>query len=149
MKILFTPEIQCCQVMWGQLYQPLRRMVEVFKRLVGKVEGNPLSFADLRVSVGQKIWIPQNRAEEVDSALKMVYAHCLSREAFAQEIGLSYINDTEQILKEWEEEIRMKAEIPAQVKKEYEVDTPSVSDDDNPYSPNIDNNASGKSMSEQ
>ena len=78
----------------------------------------------------------------------MVYAHCLSREAFAQEIGLSYINDTEQILKEWEEEIRMKAEIPAQVKKEYEVDTPSASDDDNPYSPNIDNNASGKSMSQ-
>jgi hypothetical protein len=63
---------------------------------------------------------------------------------------LSYINDTEQILKEWEEEIRMKAEIPAQVKKEYEVDTASEgnSEGKNPYSPNIDNNASGKSMSE-
>lgn len=150
MKILFTPEIQWCQVMWTQFYHPLRRVVEVFKRLVGKIEMQGEEFDKLRISVGQRIWIPQNRAEEVDTALKMVYAHCLSREAFAQEIGLSYINDTEQIMKEWEEEIRMKAEIPAQVEKEYGVDTPSEgnSEEKNPYSPNIDNNASGKSMSE-
>ena len=79
MKILFTPEIQWCQVMWVQFYQPLRRMVEVFKRLVGKVEGNPL-VCRLACSVGQKIWIPQNRAEEVDTTCKMVYARVLSRE---------------------------------------------------------------------
>lgn len=148
MKILFTPEIQWCQVMWCQFFQPLRRMVEVFKRLVGKVEGDPVGYGNMRISVGQNIWIPQNRAEEVDTALKMFYAHTLSRESFTQEVGLSYINDTEQIMKEWREEIRMKAEIPAQVKKEYEVDTPSASDDENPYSPNIDNNASGKSMAQ-
>ena len=150
MKILFTPEIQWCQVMWVQFYQPLRRMVEVFKRLVGKVEGNPLSFADLRVSVGQKIWIPQNRAEEVDTTCKMVYARVLSRENAIAELGLSYIGDYDIIQKEWEEEIELKARIPAEVKAKFgeSSDTFGVEGEPNPDKTGVDNNDKGKSIQE-
>lgn len=150
MKILFTPEIQWCQVMWVQFYQPLRRMVEVFKRLVGKVEGNPLSFADLRVSVGQKIWIPQNRAEEVDTTCKMVYARVLSRESAISELGLNYIGDYEKIQQEWEDEIELKARIPAEVKAKFgeSSDTFGVVEEPNPDKTGVDNNDKGKSIQE-
>jgi hypothetical protein len=148
MKILFTPEIQWCQVMWVQFYQPLRRMVEVFKRLVGKVEGNPLSFADLRVSVGQKIWIPQNRAEEVDTTCKMVYARVLSRENAIAELGLSYIGDYDIIQKEWKEEIELKARIPAEVKAEFGESGEQVEEEPNPDKTGVDNNDKGKSIQE-
>lgn len=146
MKILFTPEIQWCQVMWTQFFHPLRRMVEVFKRLVGKVEGNPLAYADLRVSVGQKIWIPQNRAEEVDTTTKMVYARVLSRESAISELGLNYIGDYSKITEEWEKELTMKSEIPAKVKAEYGSEEQVEEEDDNPDKTGVDNNSKGKSI---
>lgn len=145
MKILFTPEIQWCQVMWPQFFQPLRRTIYVFKELVGKVEGNPLGFAELRVSVGQKIWIPQNRAEEVDTTCKMVYARVLSRESAISELGLNYIGDYEKIQEEWETELQIKAEIPAKVKQEY-GDAGNVDDEPNPDKTGVDNNSKGKSI---
>jgi hypothetical protein len=123
-------------------------MVEVFKRLVGKVEGNPLSFADLRVSVGQKIWIPQNRAEEVDTTCKMVYARVLSRENAIAELGLSYIGDYDIIQKEWEEEIELKARIPAEVKAEIGGGGEQVEEEPNPDKTGVDNNDKGKSIQE-
>lgn len=151
MKILFGPEIQWCQVMWTQFFQPLRRMVEVFKRLVGKVEGNPLEYADLRVSVGQRIWVPQNRAEEVDTTCKMVYARLISRQSGISELGLSYIGDYEKIQKEWEDELEMKSRIPAEVKAEFgggSETTEGVGEEPNPDKTGVDNNDKGKSIQE-
>lgn len=147
MKILFTPEIQWCQVMWTQFYHPLRKMIEVFKRLVGKVEGKPIEYADLRVSVWQNIWIPQNRSEEVDTTMKMVYGRVISRESAISELGLNYIQDYEKIRDEWEEELRIKAEIPAKVKAEYGSEE-SANEEENPYKLGIDNNDKGKSIAE-
>lgn len=147
MKILFTPEIQWCQVWWPHFYHPLKQVIEVFKRLVGKVEGKPSDYADLRVSVWQKIWIPQNRAEEVDTTMKMVYGRVLSRESAISELSLNYIGDYQKIQQEWEEEIRIKAEIPAEVKAEYGSGE-SVKEEDNPAKPGIDNNDKGKSIAE-
>lgn len=148
MKILFTPEIQWCQVMWAQFFQPLRRMVEVFKRLVGKVEGDPIGYGSLRISVGQKIWIPQNRAEEVDTTCKMVYARVLSRESAISELGLNYIGDYDKINEEWEEELEMKARIPAEVKAEIGGGGEQVEEEPNPDKTGVDNNDKGKSIQE-
>ena len=148
MKILFTPEIQWCQVMWTQFYHPLRRMVEIFKRLVGKVEGKPLDFADLKISIGQRIWIPQNRAEEVDTTCKMVYARVISRESAISELGLSYIGDYDKIQKEWEDELEMKSRIPAEVKAEFGESTEPVEGEPNPDKTGVDNNDKGKSIQE-
>ena len=147
MKILFTPEIQWCQVMWFQFYPSLRRMVEVFKRLVGKVEMQGEEFDKLRISVGQKVWIPQNRAEEVDTTMKMVYGRVISRLSAISELGLGYVGDYDQIQKEWENELQIKSEIPAKVKAKY-GESGSVDDEPNPDKTGVDNNAKGKSISE-
>lgn len=149
MKILFTPEIQWCQVMWFQFFHPLRRMVEIFKRLVGKVEMQGEEFDKLRISIGQKIWIPQNRAEEVDTTMKMVYGRVISRMSAISELGLGYVGDYDQIQKEWENELQIKAEIPAKVKSEYETtEVIDVIEESNPTKEGVDNNARGKSISE-
>lgn len=147
MKILFTPEIQWCQVMWAQFFLPMRRMVEIFKRLVGKIEMQGEEFDKLRISIGQRIWIPQNRAEEVDTTCKMVYARVISRQSAISELGLGYIGDYDQIEKEWKDELQIKAEIPAKVKQEY-GESESIEDDDNPDKTGIDNNAKGKSIAD-
>ena len=147
MKILFTPEIQWCQVMWFQFFPSMRRMVEIFKRLVGKVEMQGEEFDKLRISVGQKIWIPQNRAEEVDTTCKMVYARVLSRESAISELGLNYIGDYEKITEEWEKELEIKARIPAEVKAEY-GSAEQVEEEPNPDKTGVDNNAKGKSIAD-
>lgn len=147
MKILFTPEIQWCQVMWTQFFLPMRRVIEIFKRLVGKVEMQGEEFDKLRISIGQRVWIPQNRAEEVDTTCKMVYARVISRQSAISELGLGYVGDYEQIEKEWKDELQIKAEIPAKVKQEY-GDSGQVADDDNPDKTGVDNNDKGKSIQE-
>lgn len=153
-KILFTPEIQWCMVKWAQFFQPAKRMMEVFKRLVGKVEKRPIEFSELRISVGQNIWIPQNEAELVDIITKKVYARVISRDAAMIDLGDKHIGDYEKIDKEWEKELRLKAEVPAKVKQEYgeskqvEGSAQEVNQETNPDKTGVDNNSKGKSIQE-
>ena len=113
-----------------------RYLVKVIKRLVGKIEGNIQKFAELRTSVWQEIWIPQNEKELTDIVTSKVYARVLSRRAALNELGSQYKGDYEQIQKEWEEELAMKHKYSG------------ASDDPNPDEPNVDNNDDGKSILE-
>jgi hypothetical protein len=146
-KILFTPEIQWCQTMWTQFFQPAKRMMEVFKRLVGKVEGDPIGYGNMRFSLGQNIWIPQNEAEMVDIMTKKVYARIISRESAMVDLGDKHIGDYDKINKEWEYELQIKSEIPAKVKAEY-GELGSVEEEPNPDKTGVDNNDKGKSIQE-
>lgn len=147
LKLLFTPEIQWAQNMWPYFSKGVRRMTEGLKTLVGVIEGNVTEYADLLLSSGQNIWIPQNTKEQVDIETSQVYARLKSRKAALADLGNSHIDDYEQILKEWEDEIRMKAEIPAQVQLEYGTAGP-VDDDPNPDKPDIDKNSPGRTVLE-
>ena len=146
-KILFRPEIQWAKQRWVHYCKPVRRMVKVFKRLAGKADGNINKYEDLRVSVWFEPWIPQNEQEQAAIILDKVYARTLSRKAAQNEFGSQYKGDYEQIKREWEEEIRMKSEIPAQVEAKYGV-SGSYHEDDNPNTPRVSvtNQASGKSI---
>lgn len=147
-KILFTPEIQWCQTMWTQFFQPAKRMMEVFKRLVGKVEGDPIGYGNMRFSLGQNIWIPQNEAEMVDIMTKKVYARIISREAAMVDLGDKHIGDYDKINKEWEYELEIKARIPAEVKAEIGEGGEQVEEEPNPDKTGVDNNDKGKSIQE-
>ena len=118
-KIMYAPEIQWCQNMWTQMFQPTKQLVELFKRLVGKVEGDPIRYSKMRTSVWHETWIPQNESERVKIEIDQVMAKVKSRKAAMQDIGNSYKGDYEQIKQEWEEELKLKAEIPAEVKAKY------------------------------
>lgn len=131
-KLLFTPEIQWAQKEWIYFFKGVRQIMEVFKRLVGQVEGKLTEYADLKISIGQNIWIPQNEKEVVDIEMQQVYGRVKSRKAAMEDIGNSHIDDYTQIQKEWEEEIAMK----------------SNNTEQNPYKPNIDNNDAGKSITD-
>lgn len=118
-KIMYAPEIQWCQNMWTQIFKPTKQLIELFKRLVGKVEGEPVRYGKMRLSVWHETWIPQNESERVKIEIDQVMAKVKSRKAAMQDIGNSYKGDYEQIQEEWEEELRIKAEIPAEVKAKY------------------------------
>lgn len=134
-KILFAPDIIWCKNRWIYYAKPVKQLVEVFKRLVGKVEGDISRYGDMRVSCGQNIYLPQNESEALKMELDMLYARAKSRKAVIEDIGNAHKGDYEQILKEWEEELKMK--------QEY-----SGKEEQNPEEPKINNQASGKSITE-
>lgn len=137
-RILFAPDVEWCQNRWVFYAKPNRQCIEVFKRLVGKQEGEIQRYGDLRVSIGQEIWLPQNDTEELKRQLDMLYARAKSRKAVLQDIPDSHKGDLKQIMKEWEEELRMKQEFSA-----------SGQEDSNPAKPAVDNNASGKTFMQE
>lgn len=135
-KILFRPETEWAQQRWMFYAKPVRQLVEVCKRLVGKVEGQIQRYGDLRVSVGVDPWVPNNRQEEVKIILDQVYARTMSRESAMKELENQHIGDYERTNKEWENELEMKQKYGAKL------------EDSNPSSPNVDNNASGKTITQ-
>lgn len=154
-KIMFVPEIQWCQTMWTQFYHPVKELVEVFKRLVGKVEGKPTEYASLMLSVGQEIWLPQNEKELVEIETNKVYAKIQSREAAMDNLGNQHIGDYDKIREETADDLDMKTRIPAvakaEVEKEYGTTVSEfieVEEDVNPDRPRIDKNAAGRSIAE-
>lgn len=148
-QLLFTPDCQWCMSRWSFYAKPVRQLVQVFKVLVGKAEKDIERYGSLKVSCGLDVWLPKNEQERVDMVTARVYARILSRKAAIQELGGQYKGDYKRIQEEWEEEIRMKAEIPAQAEAEYGTSGKQIQDDDNPDLPaiSITNQASGKSIS--
>ena len=97
-RILFAPDIEWCHNRWIYYAKPNRQSVEVLKRLVGKQEGDIQRYGDLRASIGQEVWIPQNDTEELKRQLDMLYAKAKSRKAVLQDIPDSHKGDAKQIM---------------------------------------------------
>ena len=135
-KIMFAPEIQWCQTRWPQLFGGVKKLTRLFKRLAGKAERNLSEFESLRCSVWQNIWIPQNESELVKLQTDQVYARIKSRKAAMQDVGNPHLNDEQQIMKEWEDELMLKHKYSGS------------SDESNPNAPAIDNNAPGATITE-
>lgn len=158
-KIMYAPEIQYCQVMWAQFFKPVKQMLAVFKELVGKVEGKSSEYAKLRISTYQKIWIPQNDAENADIATKLVYAGVLSQANARSFLDLQYLNDANLVDEEKKKDLYIKNYVPIQAKAEAEAkygtttenDANTESDgndsgDDAKSGANVDNNASNRDI---
>ena len=137
-KILFRPEIEWAKQRWIYYYKPIRQFIKVFKRLVGKIEGDLDGYDKLRLSIWQKIWIPQNEKEQTEIVTSKVYARLISRKSALNELGSQYKGDYETINKEWEDELAMKQKYSA-----------NLESDTNPDAPKIDNNDPGKTIAEQ
>lgn len=133
-KILFRPEIEWAAQRWMYYAKPVRQLIEVCKRLVGKVERDIARYDKLRVSIGMDPWVPNNRSEEIKNILDQVYARTMSRESAIKELENQHIGDYERINKEWQAELEMKQQYGAKL------------DDVNPSDPNINNQAPGKTI---
>ena len=134
-KILFAPEIQWCKNTWLYFFKGVKKMVNVFKALVGKVQGDIAGYESLKVSVGQNIWLPQNVSELVKNECDQVYARIKSREAAMEDLGTAHIDDYETIQKEWEFELSLKQKYSS-----------TQDNTQNPTITPVDNNAQGKSI---
>ena len=156
-KLLFTDTIIWCKNEYVHLYPQLVEFVELFKQLVAKLEINNggEGIAGMRTSCGVDFWIPQNDSEVLKRELDQVAYRTKSRRAAMADSGNNHMEDYEQIMKEWREELDLKARVPAtakaEVEKEFGVpsETIEVEDDDVPQPKNnIDNSAAGKSITE-
>ena len=145
MKILYAPEVQWAQIHWPEIFKSVKQMMLVFKALVGKVENDVTGYTKMRISVGQNIWIPQNESEALKMELDQVYGRTKSRKAAMVDIGNTHRGDYEQIQKEWEEELTMKAEAPAAAKAKYGTDGGEPDEPKNNPG-DVNNQAPGKSI---
>lgn len=122
LRLMFTSEIQDAEAFWVLVAPQVRYMVEVFKALVAKIEGDG-DYTKIRTSIEPITWIPQNTAELVDNTTKMVYAGMLAAEDGASECDLQYPDGAKTIAREQEEKIyretyiKLKAE--AQARKDF------------------------------
>lgn len=132
MRILYSPEIQWAQIMWPNFFKSVKKMMLVFKTLVGKVEKDVTGYDALPISVGQNIYIPSNTKEAIELEIEQVHARVKSRRAAMQDIGNSHKGDYDQIQKEWDDEIQKKAT----AKSEFDESNPN----------NVDNQSAGKSI---
>jgi hypothetical protein len=121
-KILFTPELQYCQIMWVYFFKPLKHMMNVFKELVGQVEGEPSKFSKLRISIAPDFWIPNNTSEEIENTCKLVYAGILSQENGRNMIDLQYVNDAKIVNQEKELDLFRNTYIPLKAKAQAQKD---------------------------
>ncbi len=162
LRLMFTSEIQDAQAFWVSIVSEVRYMVEVFKALVAKIEKNS-EYTDIRTSIEQKIWVPQNTSETVDNTTKLVYAGILSKKDGASEVDLQYPDSEKTIAQEQMDELYRKTYIPlkakAKAEKEFGVsDTANdviVTEEKTPYKPEIDtgeakvdNNASRRDIAD-
>lgn len=161
LKLLLRREIQWAQVVWPQVRPSAKRVIDVLKALVAKIEGNG-DFTKLKVSVWNTPWMPVDEAAQIDNATKLVYAGILSKENARHELNLQYTDDAKYVREEAEEELYRKTYIPLKAKaKATEEFGPTDTAEDvivtekdggNPdkaeKSPKIDNNASRKDIAE-
>lgn len=131
-KIMFAPDIEWCKNRWKFYAKPVRQLVEVFKRLVGKAEGDIERYGNLRISSGQNVWLPQNESERIKIELDQYYAGVKSRKATMSDIGNSHLGDADQIMKEKEADKALDAKYSTKT----EVNDPNV--------PNITNQATNQ-----
>lgn len=161
LKLLLRREIQWAQVVWPQVRPSAKKVIDVLKALVAKIEGNG-DFTKLKVSVWNTPWMPVDEAAQIDNATKLVYAGILSKENARHELNLQYTDDAKYVREEAEEELYRKTYIPLKAKAKATEDfgpTDTAEDvivtkknGDNPdkaeKSPKIDNNASRKDIAE-
>lgn len=154
-KLLFCDTLIWCKNEFVHLYPQLVSLVDVTKALVAKIEPDGEKIATMRTSCGCDFWIPQNDSEVLKRELDQVAYRVKSRKAAMADIGNQHLEDYEQILNEWKEELDIKARVPAVAKAEVEQEYGEpqetievVENDDNGAKPNIDNAAKGKSITE-
>lgn len=156
MKLLFTDTIIWCKNEFVHLYPGLVDFVEVFKHLVAKIESNG-EIATMRTSCGVDFWIPQNDMETLQREILQVQNKLKSRKSAMSDAGNNHVEDYKQILKEWIEELDIKARVPAvakaEVQAEYQEPQETIEvdeniEEENKPTNNIDNNAKGKSVTE-
>ena len=122
LKLLLRREIQWAQVVWPQVRPAAKRIIEVLKSLVAKIEGNG-DFTKLKVSVWNTPWMPQDEDAMANRVQQLTFASILSEKSAREELNLQYTDEEKQIRQEQEGKlyretyIKLKAE--AQARKDF------------------------------
>lgn len=145
LKLLLRREIQWAQVTWPQVRPAAKKIIEVLKALVAKIEGNG-DFTKLKVSIWNTPWMPQDEDAMANRVQQLTFASILSEKSAREELNLQYTDEEAQIRKEQEEKlyretyIKMKAE--AQARKDFGLEATAedivVDKTDNPAQTNTD-----------
>lgn len=160
LKLLLRREIQWAQVTWPQVRPSAKKVIDVLKALVAKIEGNG-DFTKLKVSVWNTPWMPVDEAAQIDNATKLVYAGILSKENARHELNLQYTDDAKYVKEEQEEELYRKTFIPKKAEadaierfglgntaNDVVVDKVEENPGEKANKPKIDNNADRKDIAD-
>lgn len=130
LRTLYFPEIKAAMEAHTRMYPALKKVVSIFKEIVGLVEKDTTGYSKMKLSFEPQVFVPSNEMETTTIITNQVYARCLSRETAVGELERAAPNEYERIKAEWKAEKEMGAE------------------ETNPASPNIDNNAAIETISD-
>jgi len=129
LRTLYFPEIKAAIEAHTRMYPALKKVVSIFKEIVGLIEQDTMGYSKMKLSFEPQVFVPSNEMEVSSIVTNQVYARVLSRETAVNELERAGVGEWEKIKKEWDEEIARGA------------------DETNPVLPNIDNNAAIETMS--
>ncbi len=119
LKLLLRREIQWCHIMWPQIRPAAMKIIDILKQLVGKIEDDIKRYGDLKISVWNTPWMPQDEDAKANRVQQLTLTSILSQKSAREELNLQYTDEENQIRKEQEEKIyretyiRLKAEAKA------------------------------------
>ena len=89
LKLLLRREIQWVHITFPKVRPAARRIIDVLKFIVAKIEGDE-AFADLKISIWNTPWIPQDEDATADRVVKVLSAGVISQENARHELDLQY-----------------------------------------------------------
>ena len=161
LKLLLRREIQWCHIMWPKVRPAAKQIINILKELVGKIEGEGERYSNLRISVWNTPWLPQDESAQIANVEKLVYAGILSKENARHELNLQYTDDVKLTEEEQKKDLYNKTYIPKQAEadaiKDFGLDNTAnevidVKEEENPEEkankPKIDNRAARKDIAD-
>lgn len=126
LKLLLRREIQWVHTTWPQVRQAAKKVINVLKALVAKIEEDD-RYTKLRVSVWNTPWMPQDEDAIANRIQMLKFADLISAKSGREELNLQYTGEEAQIRAEQEDKIyretyiKLKAE--AQARKDFGIES--------------------------
>ena len=112
---LYWPEIQWAKLFYGRYHKCMVKILRVFRKLVGLIEGKPAEYNSVRLSYMLTPFLPKNNLEDTQILQYSVAAGFMSKETAAEESDFTNPQEMQRLAKQREVEQQMElAKVTAQ-----------------------------------
>ena len=112
---LYWPEIQWAKLFYARYHKCMVKILRVFRKLVGLIEGKPAEYNSVRLSYMLTPFLPKNNLEDTQILQYSVAAGFMSKETAAEESDFTNPQEMQRLAKQREVEQQMElAKVTAQ-----------------------------------
>lgn len=97
---LYWPEVQWAVLFYGRYHECMAKILRVFQKIVGLIEGDIVGYSNMRVSYVLTPFLPKNKLEETQILQYSVTAGFMSKETAAEESDYTNPNEMSRLARE-------------------------------------------------